>query len=159
MCLVHVQNWRTPAERVTWWHSRCRLQRQRRCLCSEFADTRSAVHLVALECRMQRQRRWGRGTRPTCWQKRGYGPRLVLQTSAVYTRGGVRMQDAKAAALGPRHQTNMLAEALAEPLLGTVRQQADIAAANGWFWTYQLDGIKVPLICIDGRSLMTWALR
>lgn len=53
------------------------------------------------------------------------------------------VQDAKAAALGPRHQTNVLPEALTEPLLSTVQQQADTAAANGWFWTYQLDGIKV----------------
>ena len=55
----------------------------------------------------------------------------------------VDAQDAKAAALGPRHQVNMLAEVLAEPMLSTVQRQADTAAANGWFWTYQLDGVKV----------------
>ncbi len=54
-------------------------------------------------------------------------------------------QDAKAAALGPRHQTNLLAEVLAEPMLGAVRRQADTAAANGWFWTYSLDGVKVRI--------------
>lgn len=37
----------------------------------------------------------------------------------------------------------MLAEVLAEPMLSTVQRQADTAAANGWFWTYQLDGVKV----------------
>ncbi len=55
----------------------------------------------------------------------------------------VAAQDAKAAALGPRHQVNMLAEVLAEPMLSTVQRQADTAAANGWFWTYQLEGVKV----------------
>jgi ARC6-like, IMS domain len=66
----------------------------------------------------------------------------VLQQRATVQR--VAVQEAKAAALGPRHQVNTLAEVLAEPLLKTVQQQANTAAANGWFWTYRLDGVKVP---------------
>lgn len=71
-------------------------------------------------------------------------PRLTWRPPAVLCNDTVvHAQDAKAAALGPRHQVNMLAEVLAEPMLSTVQRQADTAAANGWFWTYQLDGVKV----------------
>jgi ARC6-like, IMS domain len=71
----------------------------------------------------------------------------------------VNAQDAKAAALGPRHQVNMLAEVLAEPMLSTVQRQADTAAANGWFWTYQLDGVKVRSNLVERSpqgQLPTW---
>lgn len=57
------------------------------------------------------------------------------------------LQDAKAAALGPRHLTNTLPEVLTEPLLSTVQSQAATAAGSGWFWTYQLGGVKVCESC------------
>ena len=53
----------------------------------------------------------------------------------------------------------MLAEVLAEPMLSTVQRQADTTAANGWFWTYQLDGVKVRcnlVECSPQGQLQSW---
>ena len=52
-------------------------------------------------------------------------------------------QAAKADALGPRHATDRLAAAAAEPWRSAVSRDAAAAADAGWFWVFRLRSLKV----------------
>ena len=52
------------------------------------------------------------------------------------------MQNAKAEALGPRHNIALLPQVAAEPWLSRVIQDAAAAEEAGWFWHYRLNGLK-----------------
>ncbi len=53
------------------------------------------------------------------------------------------VQEAKAAAMGPRRNRAAAREVLAEPLLSVILDQAAQAQDAGWFWTYDLKHAKV----------------
>lgn len=53
------------------------------------------------------------------------------------------MQEAKAAALGPKHDTSRLVGVVAEPWLTVVTQEASAAQESGWFWEYDLKSVSV----------------
>jgi len=55
----------------------------------------------------------------------------------------VPVQEAKAAAMGPRRNRAAAREVLAEPLLSVILDQAAQAQDAGWFWTYDLKHAKV----------------
>ena len=59
------------------------------------------------------------------------------------------VQEAKAAAMGPRRNRAAAREVLAEPLLSVILDQAAKAQDAGWFWTYDLKHAKV------GRRITT----
>jgi len=52
-------------------------------------------------------------------------------------------QAAKADALGPRHATDRLSAAAAEPWRSAVARDAAAAANAGWFWVFRLRSLKV----------------
>ncbi len=55
------------------------------------------------------------------------------------------LQEAKSAALGPKHDTSRLASTVGEPWLSVVTQEADKARESGWFWEYDLKHVSVRL--------------
>lgn len=63
---------------------------------------------------------------------------LPIQTE----KGRVLAQNAKAEALGPRHNIALLPQVAAEPWLSRVIQDAAAAEEAGWFWHYRLNGLK-----------------
>ena len=63
------------------------------------------------------------------------------------------VQVAKAAAMGPRHDDSLLAQAVGEPYLSTVRKDASSARKAGWFWSYRLSDLYVRSACNPHTSL------
>lgn len=61
-----------------------------------------------------------------------------------------RWQQIKALAMGPRHDTSLLPEVLAEPMLGLWATKAQEAGSSGVFWRYSLHDLRV--ISVDKGS-------
>ena len=57
---------------------------------------------------------------------------------------------AKAAALGPRHDTSRLAPTTAEPWRSAVERDAAASRSSGWFWTFKLRGLRVEKVEAKG---------
>ena len=54
--------------------------------------------------------------------------------------------DIKAEAMGPRHYTKDLADALAEPMLSAVASEAKEASKSGWFWNIKPLRVRIDTI-------------
>ena len=59
---------------------------------------------------------------------------------------------AKAAALGPRHDTSRLPATAAEPWRSAVERDAAAARQSGWFWTFKLRGLRVERVEAKGAG-------
>ncbi|KAK9849132.1 hypothetical protein WJX84_011187 [Apatococcus fuscideae] len=70
-------------------------------------------------------------------------PQLSKRSAEAVIRG---WQEAKAAALGPKHDTSRLVGVVAEPWLTVVTQEASAAQESGWFWEYDLKSVSVERI-------------
>ena len=78
---------------------------------------------------------------PMVWALCGDAWRYVVMTPDC-----MLVQEAKAAAMGPRRNRAAAREVLAEPLLSVILDQADKAQDAGWFWTYDLKHAKVGAV-------------
>ena len=87
--------------------------------------------------------------RYTDWKAWGLSATSVPETRGELADGTVLradcalVQEAKAAAMGPRRNRAAAREVLAEPLLSVILDQAAQAQDAGWFWTYDLKHAKV----------------
>lgn len=59
---------------------------------------------------------------------------------------------AKAAALGPRHDTSRLPATTAEPWRSAVEKDAAASRSSGWFWTFKLRGLRVEKVEGKGNA-------
>ena len=81
-----------------------------------------------------------------CRLKKSQNLLPFLQWQLADTEHGMwRLQEAKASALGPKHDTSRLASVVAEPWLTVVTQEATAAQESGWFWEYDLKSVSVSL--------------
>ena len=78
-----------------------------------------------------------------CRWKESQNLLCYLQCQLADTDHMLRLQEAKAAALGPKHDTSRLSSVVAEPWLTVVTQEATAAQESGWFWEYDLKSVSV----------------
>ncbi|KAK9845219.1 hypothetical protein WJX81_000406 [Elliptochloris bilobata] len=127
------------------------------------ARSRQPVAAVEVPAPAQGRHRGSGSTWRLPWQHEWSAARqLHPRTAEAVIR---KWQNAKAEALGPRHNIALLPQVAADPWLSRVIQDAAAAEEAGWFWHYRLDSLKVESIDasqlspIGGSALVTARLR